>query len=253
MLLIIYKFIAAILIFIVSLFSVLYPLRRHHTLGHSETSHVGEAIASGVFLGAAFFHMLPDALRLFPHVYPTIRYPVPELVCLFGFMLMLFLERLSRQIKVVKSEHAIPYVLALILVIHALTEGIALGIGVTITEATILFLAIFAHKGSESFALCVMLLRYGLTRRQVYGLVLFFVFMTPVGIGIGALVNAWNVGGNGQLTASFFNSFAAGTFLYISTLHHIEHKHDSDKANSLLDFMYMGLGMCAMAIVAFWS
>src|SRR5436190_7190395 len=129
-----------------------YPLKKTRTLKHSESFELGEALASGIFLGAAFFHMLPDAINMFDHLYGHLSYPVPEVICVLGFLLLLFLERLSLSYPTTQSKNSIPYILALILIIHALTEGAALGIGSTLSETLMLFIAIVAHKGSESFA-----------------------------------------------------------------------------------------------------
>ena len=97
-----YKIVAALLIFIISLVTAIYPLRKKSTCQHKHGESLGtgealgEALASGIFLGAAFFHMLPEAIRTFEKVYgSTLAYPIPEVVCMLGFLLMLFLERLS--------------------------------------------------------------------------------------------------------------------------------------------------------------
>lgn len=244
-----YKIIGAVLIFLVSMAAVIYPLKRKHTAWHAEPLELGEAFASGVFLGAAFFHMLPDAIKLFAEALPAITFPLPELVCVGGFLFLLLLERLSLA---QTSTRSIPYILAIILIVHALTEGAALGIGSHFSEALMIFIAILAHKGSESFALCMMLLRHELPLKRVIAIILFFSFMTPLGIFLGTWVNAFTIGTKGMLTAGLFNAFAAGTFLYISTLHHIHfHKHTTE-ARGLIEFACLVVGVAIMGGIAMW-
>lgn len=253
MTLVFYKAIAALLIFCISLATALYPLKKKSVLKHAESLGLGEAIASGIFLGAAFFHMLPDAIKIFGNIYGPSTYPIPEAVCMLGFLLMLFLERLSLVNATIRSKNAIPYILALILVIHALVEGVALGIGSTFSEAIMLFIAILAHKGSESFALCVAMLRHELPFRRVMLIVIFFSLMTPLGISIGTAVSELTFARHGELAAALFNAFAAGTFLYISTLHHIRfHKHQHE-AQGLMEFICLVFGVAAMGVIALWT
>jgi solute carrier family 39 (zinc transporter), member 1/2/3 len=251
--LIYYKTIAALLIFLVSFAIVIVPLKKKHLPKHAKSIEVGEALASGIFLGAAFFHMLPDAIKIFDHLYGTLSYPIPEVIAVFGFLLLLFLERLSLVNSTIPSNTSILYILGIILVIHALTEGAALGMGSTLSETLMLLIAILAHKGSESFALCITLLRHQLPFKRVAVIIIFFSLMTPVGISLGAIVNQFMFARNGELVAGIFNAFAAGTFLYISTLHHIHfHQHTKDKPG-LLEFISLVAGTLIMGVIALWT
>jgi zinc transporter ZupT len=131
-------------------------------------------------------------------------------------------------------------------------EGSALGIGATFSEALLLFIAVIAHKGSESFALCVTLMRYQLPFWQILGLVAFFALMTPLGIALGTSIEALTKAGQGAMLDVMFKSFAAGTFLYISTLHHIRfHKH-TEETQGLLEFGCLMTGLVAMGMIAVW-
>lgn len=253
MTLVLYKAIAAVLIFLISIATVVYPLKKKMALKHTESVELGEALASGIFLGAAFFHMLPEALKMFDNLYGPLAYPTPEAICVSGFLLLLFLERLSLMNETIRLKNSIPYILAIILIIHALTEGAALGIGSTFSEGLMIFIAIIGHKGSESFALCVALLRHELPFRHVLLIIAFFSLMTPLGISLGAAINQLAFARNGELAAAIFNSFAAGTFLYISTLHHIHfHKHAKD-AQGMIEFGCLVFGVAAMGAIALWT
>ena len=93
MTLIVYKMIAAVLIFITSLSSVIYPLRKKHVLRPAESMELSDALASGIFLGAALFHMLPDAIQALTQVNGELLYPLPEIICAVGFLFFLFCAR----------------------------------------------------------------------------------------------------------------------------------------------------------------
>jgi len=244
-----YKIIAAALIFLVSALTAAFIFKRRQVFSHTESLSIGEAIASGIFLGAAFFHLLPDAIRLFTQLHPTSTYPVPEAICIAGFISLLFLERLS----MLQLKRMMPYVLTVSLTIHALAEGSAVGIGNTFSETTLLLIAILAHKGSESFALCVTMLRSQLPFARVIMLTLFFALMTPIGIGIGAMIYTFSFAQHGAMIESCFDAFAAGTFLYISTLHHIHFHQHQEEAAGWQEFFYLLCGVATMAIVAIWT
>lgn len=246
-----FKALAALLIFLTSIGISLYILRRNNALNHGEQVGVWEALASGIFLGAAFFHMLPDSIREFNHLYANVHYPVPELICVGGFLLMLFLERISLIRTSDPAVNYVPFVLALTLIIHALSEGAALGLESAYAETSMLFLAILAHKGSESFALCILLMRYAVPHRKMLATLLLFAAMTPLGIFLGEIVTSSD---NNQLLASLFTAFAAGTFLYISTLHHVHfHKHSHEDSQGFFEFLCLVLGVVMMGIIAVWT
>lgn len=253
MILIIYKALAALLIFLISIVTVIYPLRHKARPKHTESFELGEAFASGIFLGAAFFHMLPNAIVNFDSFYKHIHYPIPEAICAGGFLLLLFLERLSLAHSVLNPKNTIPYILALILVIHSFTEGAALGIGKSFAEAFMIFIAIIAHKGSASFALCITLMRYHLPLNRIILIIIFFSLMTPLGIAVGAAINLLTESQGGELAAILFNAFAAGTFLYIATLHHIQFHQRLNVAQGLREFFFLFLGSVIMALIAVWA
>lgn len=245
-----YKIIASVLIFLVSI-AILYPLNKKHIFKHAESIELGEAFASGIFLGAAFFHMLPDAIRVFNEVYGNLLYPIPEVICMGGFLLFLFLERLSLA-NLFPSKNSIPYIVAVILIIHAFVEGAALGIGATFSEIIMLFVAIIAHKGSESFALCIILLKNNISFKRIIFIITFFATMTPLGILFGTGINLLSLATNSEVITASFNAFAAGTFLYISTLHHIQfHQHVKEK-QGLDGFAFLAIGLIAMGLLALW-
>ena len=246
--LVVYKIIASLVIFIISL-AVIYPLQKKHLSKHTESIDLGEALASGLFLGAAFFHLLPDAIQSFQIVYGNSAYPIPEAICIGSFLLFLFLERFSL---IHSYNHSISYVVGMILVIHALVEGMALGMGPTFSETILLLIAIIAHKGSESFALGIILLKRQLPIKQITRMIFYFALMTPIGIAGGSALNQFGSTDYGNITTVIFNAFAAGTFLYISTLHHIHLHQHTKEARNMLSFSCFAIGLISMGVLAIW-
>lgn len=249
-----YKILAALLIFLSSILVFAHVLRKKSALEHTESVELGEATASGIFLGAAFLHMLPDSINIFQQIYGTaITYPIPELLCVLGFLLLVLMERFSLTHSETHSSYTVPYILIAILTIHAIIEGAALGIGATFSETILLFAAIIAHKASETFALCMVLVRHRLPISRIVVISILFALMTPLGIALGEGINYWALTTNGQLLAAVFNAFAAGTFLYISTLHHVRfHKHTEEK-QGFLEFGCLLAGLTMMGVIALWT
>lgn len=246
-----YKWVAALLIFITSAVLPAIFLKKRETFKHGEPMTLGEAFAAGIFLGAAFFHLLPDATHTFSEHYPSIAYPVPEAFCAGGILLFFILERLSLSYKNGAVKRMLPGIVITILVIHALTEGAALGIGNAVSETIMLSIAIIAHKGSEGFALAMVLLRHGWDMKRVLRLSLFFAAMTPLGILLGANLAVIHFV-QSELLESLFSAFAAGTFIYIATLHHL-HGPSHGHEDSTKRVFFVAIGVVIMGVLALWA
>jgi zinc transporter 1/2/3 len=249
-----YKIAAALTIFLMTLIAVIYPIRAHtRPHEHHHWLDLGDAFASGVFLGAALFHLLPEAISAFQALTPSLNFPIAEFLCAGGFALLLFLERLSLSTSKHNRHATIPYILAIVIMVHSLIEGAVLGVNTEITALSIIFLAVLAHKGSESFALSAMLSKTKISTRSLIVLIGVFSLMTPLGMIAGTSIIPFLYAREGQLVAAGFNAFAAGTFLYMSTLHHISHHQRLHEAESLLEFFCLLTGLILMGVITIWT
>jgi len=252
--LLLYKIIAGVLIFLTTLLAIIYPIKTRSLPKHNRALELTDAFASGIFLGTALFHMLPDAIKDFSTLTFANQYPLAEILCAAGFLILLFMERLSHYFSNPKN-HAmtISYMLALILIVHSLIEGAVLGVNSTFATAAIIFIAIIAHKGSESFALAIVLNRSQLSLTRIIYLIAIFSLMTPLGIVLGAILENSFKTTTGALFTASFNAFAAGTFLYMSTLHHINHHQHQHEKEGLIEFAALLAGLVIMGVLSIWT
>lgn len=252
--LLLYKLVAGILIFFVTLLAIFYPIKSRAMPTHNRFLELADAFASGIFLGTALFHMLPDAIADFSLIPISNHYPIAELFCAAGFLILLFMERLSHYFAAEKNHaNTLSYMLAIILIVHSLIEGGVLGVNSTLATTSVIFLAIIAHKGSESFALAVVLNRSNLSLYKITYLILIFSLMTPLGISLGAALTNSLKFNHGQFIIAGFNAFAAGTFLYMSTLHHVNHHQRHHEKESILEFGALLFGLTIMGVLVLWA
>lgn len=237
-----FKIFAALIIFLIALLGGLWPFLKKSV--KELDFPMGESFSAGIFLSAGLLHMLPDSARAFSDA--GYHYPFAFLIAAVGFLTLLFLEHLNHS---VKTHFAL--LTLLMLSIHSLLEGAAVGLSASFITSFMIFIAIIAHKGAASFALSINLNRSGLSRTALWIGFGLFALMTPLGIFAGDWVTTLTQ--FNDLLTPIFTALAAGTFLYIGTLHGLDRAILIRHCCNIKEFMVMLLGFSLMAVVALWT
>ena len=200
----------------------------------------GDTFAGGVLAGAGLVHLLSDGADGFRGLAPGLHYPLAFVLAGAGFFLILLIEAVimggadptesplhcgsrgasheigSRE----RTNDWLPesLILLLVLSVHSVILGLALGAQTSMATAAAVFIAIMAHKAMAGFALGISYRRAGASLQQAAPAAAFFSSMTPVGILAGSGVYALISPEGRQWFEAIFNSVGAGTFLYIATL-----------------------------------
>jgi solute carrier family 39 (zinc transporter), member 1/2/3 len=112
-------------------------------------------------------------------------------------------------------------------------------------------LAILAHKWAASFALAVQINKSKLSFRVGVVLFLLFSLMAPMGILAGQM--AAQKLQHYTLLSPIFMSLAAGTFLYLGSLHGLEKSVMVKQCCNLKMFSFVILGFAIMALLALYT
>jgi zinc transporter ZupT len=128
--------------------------------------------------------------------------------------------------------------------------GTALGVSST-RAAILIFVAIMLHKSAAAFALSLRMVRSTMTRWQVWIAFMLFAFSTPLGIIVGP--NIHEVLGPEPLNAvkELVLALAAGTFLYMATLHEFRYSPMIARCNTPKGFAAMLAGFFLTAFVRY--
>lgn len=246
------KFFFALSTFIMIIVAGYFPFKKRF----SETTHsefpVGETLATGVFLGAALLHMLPEAQIQFHHL--GLHYPLALLITGIVFLVFLWFEHLGEALYHHHETHTVHPAFAIVawsmFSLHSFVVGAALGLSQEFSMQIMLFLAIITHKWAESFAIAVQLSKSTLSTSLALMLFFLFASMTPIGIATG-----WYYGhdiSTESLIEPIMMAVSAGTFLYLGTLHGLERCVLVQRCCNLRDFTYVIIGFLLMAAVAIY-
>ena len=153
-----FKIAAALAVLLIGLLGGFVALRPFDERRRDILFSLGSAFAGGVFLGAGLIHLLGDSVEHFAAVAPDLEYPLAYLLAAAAFAAILFLERVlgthAASIAALSESATIyPYLLAIVLSVHSVLAGMALGAEDTIAGWLVIFIAIMAHKGAAGFAL----------------------------------------------------------------------------------------------------
>jgi len=213
--------------------------------------------AAGVLLGAAFLHMAPEAFELIGSS--------TGVFILAGFLALYIVEKYIA-VHICEARGcdvhefgALGWAAFTGLSVHALMDGVALGSAVLLSTGapidgaphrafgTVVFFAIFAHKGPSALALASILKEEKRPPRRILLMNVVFALMTPLGAAITLsslrLLNTTAVG--------IATAVSVGTFLHIalSDLLPEVHKHLGNRNRNLAAFLG-GLAMMALVLFA---
>lgn len=208
---------------------------------------LGNCFAGGIFIGAGLLHMLADSAGLFGDLYPNNDFPFWAVIAASAILGLMWVDRaLSTKIK--NDAGAVSgMTLFIVLSLHSVLAGMALGIETHPFQAMALLIAILAHKGSAAFALGLRT-----SNRHYWRRLLSFSLMTPIGVGLGvALSSLLKEQGNLQFEA-IFDAIAAGTFLYVA-LTEILPKELSAASNVNKLITAALAGLLLMAVLALYT
>ncbi|MCP3162694.1 ZIP family metal transporter [Myxococcus qinghaiensis] len=207
------------------------------------------AFAAGVMLGAAFFHMLPEA-------YEGGGWWAFALVP-GGFVFLLVLERylVAHAGEDLPGDHmsgsgrppaqagqVLGLTAFLGLSTHTLFDGIALGSAVEEGVGLMALIAIVAHKVPSALSLASILKTEGRSRSSILLLSVLYGLMVPAGA---LLYFAFDAVLRFESLAPKALAFSAGTFLYIAVsdlLPHV-HRHGKDQPGRNVLALFVGLAL----------
>ncbi|MFB0515008.1 MAG: ZIP family metal transporter [Candidatus Neomarinimicrobiota bacterium] len=207
--------------------------------------HLFVAFGAGVFLGAVFFHLIPETIAAQPDI-------LTNFMILNGFMVVLFIERVLVRHRhhdcneLAEHRHHVVGISAFIgLSIHSLTAGFALGTSfVAPGMALVIFLAIISHKSVAAFSLATVFSLSDIPIRRVLVLLTVFALCTP----IGAILSLPLIHRLSELHIAIPTALAAGSFIYVATMDLLpEAFHDTRKR--LGPFIALSLGIFVMLAV----
>jgi zinc transporter 1/2/3 len=264
------KVAVAAAVFVVGLLGSLLPwgLRRTPT---DRWLALGDTFAGGVLGGAGLIHLLDSGIAGFRTAVPEIAYPLALLIAGGGFLFILLIEgvvvadwpgvpdphgghrspAVTHEIGSRPRTPTAAFILLIVLSIHSVILGVALGAQRTLSATMVVFLAIIAHKGVAGFALGVGYRGSGFSRGQALPSVALFATMTPLGILVGTGVSSALSSHPGEIFEATFNSIGAGTFIYIAALDIIRTEFDAP-GDRWQKWVSASLGFAVMAVLALW-
>jgi len=200
------KYIAAASIFAIAIIIGCIPLIFTRSNKLKSLLDYCNALTTGLFLGVGLTHLLPEAVE---HFIENSSDQITSIfvVCAATAIILHAIEHTGKKIAKNRSNHAhwISYFLIIVLSIHSVLEY----------EMT-MFIAIMAHKGAASFSLITNMLTNYISRYRTIVCLILFSITTPAGILLGKNMLDINLANTNNLIQPYFDSMAAGTFIYIA-------------------------------------
>jgi zinc transporter ZupT len=252
-----FQWFSLVCIFAATLAGGYYPLFHRDDVKRTGGMPLGEAFTAGVFLALALTMMLPSSLHLLGAAFPQFDFPTGALVASVAFLLLLAMEHriahmAERSGRGIDSGFppVIPLTMTTMIAVPSFFLGAALG--VSETEAAILiFIAIILHKTSAAFALSLQMVRSTMSNGQARLAFLLFACATPLGIVVGEELHHWLGPESMMVVKGLVLGLAAGTFVFMATLHELGHAPMISRCASRRGFLLMLAGFLMTVLVRF--
>lgn len=214
---------------------------------------LSDAIANGIFIGAALFHMLPDAVAGFEHSTTSSAYLDACLIACASYALLLLIEKLDLLYNTNKRAKTQAWLTISTLSIHAFITGLALGLMKDLSLFSVMLIAIIIHKCFEIFALVINLTKHSPTPKILKSISFLFTLITPCGILLGSYSHILLPHQMDGSLSAVFNAIAAGTFFFIGIVHREHHQNiQSNTHHQYSNVLASIVGVIMMAILAIW-
>ena len=145
------------------------------------------------------------------------------------------------------------YLLLIALSVHALFEGLAVGLFQDIDHMVELLGALIIHKCILGFSIGINLVQHSFPATMVARSSFIFSAMSPVGVGIGILMLTYASTSLGRIFSAIFQAIATGTFLYVTFFEIFFHELNSKECHRMLKVLTMVLGYSLIAVVQYFE
>lgn len=145
------------------------------------------------------------------------------------------------------------YLLLIALSIHALFEGLAVGLFKNVDRMVELLGALIIHKCILAFSIGINLVQHNFPLSMVVKSSLLFSAMSPIGLGLGILMLMYTSVNLGHIFSAIFQAITTGTFLYVTFFEIFFHELNSRECNKLLKVLMMILGFSVISIVQYFD
>ena len=142
-----------------------------------------------------------------------------------------------------------PWVMLLAIGLHAVFEGISMGLLHSPAEVTAIFVAIIAHKAPEGIGFAASLAEdKTISKVRALKMLVVLCMLSPIGIAVGIIITEG--GATEEWVSALFIGLTGGMFIYVGCVEGLEHAfhHSRDQGWKLM-FMLLGIVlMCVLRI-----
>ncbi|HSN69694.1 MAG TPA: ZIP family metal transporter [Thermoanaerobaculia bacterium] len=207
------------------------------------SAHRWIAFGAGTILGAAFLHMIPEGYELAGR-------PGFGMIIL-GFLALYLLEQLTLR-HPHEEEAGEFYELGLLafagMTLHDLIDGIALGSGHHVPSAgPAIFAALALHKIPTTFAVSLLMVHGGYTRKRILTLLTILLLAIPAGVLVSETTIRL-IGESSPFLIGMLVNFSAGTFIYIGAYELLPEMQRKAEKGSLIG-LYFVAGLATMFVL----